>query len=90
MSIIVIVIVGMKIARSHVLGICAHCKYNQLVHIEVCTRFELLEKARLTRGKNHGFLFSMAVVYQPHPLYWHVLMRLGYVLYRVLVTHAHG
>ena len=38
---VVVVIVGTKIARSRILGICACCKYNQLV----CTCFELLKKA---------------------------------------------
>ena len=44
----VVVVVGTKIARSHVLGICACRKHNQLVDIGeelVCTRFELLIKA---------------------------------------------
>ena len=31
----VVVVVNMKIAKSHVLGICACCKHNQLVGISV-------------------------------------------------------
>ena len=44
----VVVVVGMKIARSRVLGIYACCKHNQLIDIDeklVCTHFELLKKA---------------------------------------------
>ena len=44
----VIIVVGTKIARSHILGICACYKHNQLVDIGeklVCTHFELLKKA---------------------------------------------
>ena len=44
----VVVVIGTKIARSRVLGICACCKHNQSVDIGeklVCTRFELLKKA---------------------------------------------
>ena len=42
------VIVGTKIARSRVLGICACCKHNQLVDIGeklVYAHFKLLKKA---------------------------------------------
>ena len=42
------VVVGMKIARSRVLGVCASCKHNQSVDIGeklVCKRFELLKQA---------------------------------------------
>ena len=45
---VVVVVVGTKIARSRVLGICASCKHNQSVDIGeklVYTRFELLKKA---------------------------------------------
>ena len=45
---VVVVVVGTKIARSRVLGICASYKHNQSVDISeklVCTRFELLKKA---------------------------------------------
>ena len=45
---LVVVVVGTKIARSHVLGICACCKHKQSVDIGeklVFTRFELLKKA---------------------------------------------
>ena len=45
---VVIIVVGMKIIRSHVLGICAWCKRYQSVDISeklVCTRFKLLKKA---------------------------------------------
>ena len=44
----VIVVVGTKIARSRVLGICASYKHDQSVDMGeklVCTRFELLKKA---------------------------------------------
>ena len=46
--VVVVVVVGTKIARSHVLDIYACCKHNQSVDIGaklVCTRFELLKKA---------------------------------------------
>ena len=46
--VVVVVVVGTKIARSRVLGICACCKQNQSVDIGaklVCTRFELHKKA---------------------------------------------
>ena len=45
---VVVVIVGTKIIRSQVLGICACCKHNELVDIGeklVSTRFELLKMA---------------------------------------------
>ena len=44
----VVVVVGTKIARSRVLGVCACCKHNQSVDIGeklVCMCFELLNKA---------------------------------------------
>ena len=46
--VVVIIIVGTKIARSRVLDICACCKHNQAVEIGeklICTRFEFLRKA---------------------------------------------
>ena len=46
--VVVVIVVGMKIARSRVLGVCASCKHDQSVDIGeklVCTRFELLIKA---------------------------------------------
>ena len=46
--VVVIVIVGTKIARSRVLGVCACIKHNQSVDIGeklVCTGFKLLKKA---------------------------------------------
>ena len=46
-SVVVIVVISTKIARSSVLGICACCRYNQSVDIDeklVCTCFELLKK----------------------------------------------
>ena len=46
--VVVVVIVSTKIARSHILGICACCKHNQSVDIGeklVCTPFELLKRA---------------------------------------------
>ena len=45
---VIVVIVGMKIAKSRVLGICTRCKDNQSVDIGeklVSTPFELLKKA---------------------------------------------
>ena len=47
----------------------ACCKHNKLVDISdkvVSTRFELLKMVY----KIMHFLFSMPVVYWPHPLYW--------------------
>ena len=44
---LVVVVVGTKIARSRVPGVCACCKHNQSVDISeklICTRFELLKK----------------------------------------------
>ena len=46
--VVVVVIVGMKIARSRVLGVCAYCKHNQPVDIGeklVYTGFKLLKRA---------------------------------------------
>ena len=46
--VIVIVVVGTKIARSQVLGTCACCKHNESVDIGeklISTRFELLKMA---------------------------------------------
>ena len=37
------VVVGTKIARSHVLGICACCKHNHISEKLVYTHFELLK-----------------------------------------------
>ena len=48
LSVVVVVIVSTKIARYHILGICACCKHNQSVDIGeklVFTGFELLKKA---------------------------------------------
>ena len=47
-SVVVVVVVGTKIARSRVLGVCACCKHNQSVDIGeklVYTCFESLKKA---------------------------------------------
>ena len=46
--VVVVIVVGTKIARSRVLGVCACCKHNQSVDIGeklVCTDFKLLKKA---------------------------------------------
>ena len=46
--VVVVVVVGTKIARSRVLGVCTCCKHNQSVDIGeklACTGFELLKKA---------------------------------------------
>ena len=46
LSVVVVVVVSTKIARSRVLGICASCKHNQSVDIGeklVCTCLELLK-----------------------------------------------
>ena len=46
--VVVVVVVGTKIARSRVLGVCACYKHNQSLDIGekmVCTRFEFLKKA---------------------------------------------
>ena len=43
-----VVVVGTKIARSRVLGVCVCYKHNQSIDIGekiVCTRFEFLKKA---------------------------------------------
>ena len=43
--VVVVIVIGTKIARSHILGICVCCKYNQSIDIGeelVCTRFKLL------------------------------------------------
>ena len=48
MSVVVVVVVGTKIARSRVLGICARCKHTQSVDIGeklVYMGFKLLKKA---------------------------------------------
>ena len=47
-SVCPLVIVGMKIARSLVLGICACCKYKKSVDIGVSTRFNLLKMGSST------------------------------------------
>ena len=47
-SSVVVVVVGTKIARSGVLGVCACYKHIQSIDIDeklVCTGFELLKKA---------------------------------------------
>ena len=46
--VVVVVVVGTKIARSQVLGVCAYCKHNQSVDIGeklVYAGFELLKRA---------------------------------------------
>ena len=56
LSVVIVVVVGMKIARSSVLGICASFKHNQSVDISeklVCMCFELLK--RLTSATNRTF-----------------------------------
>ena len=61
MSVVIIVVVGTKIARSRVLGTFACCKHNQLVDIGeklVCTPFELLKKGLLALQIVY-FLLSM-------------------------------
>ena len=48
LSVVVVVVIGTKIAKSRVLGICAFYKHNQSVDIGaklVCTCFEFLKKA---------------------------------------------
>ena len=73
----VVVVIGTKITRSRILGIYACCEHNQsldvsenwFVHASNCSK-------RLTSAIIVHFLFSIPVVYLPHPLYWHVLMRL--------------
>ena len=41
-----ICVVGMKIARYRVLGICVCCKHNESVDIYVSVHFKLLDMAR--------------------------------------------
>ena len=48
LSVVIVVVVSIKIARSRVLGVYASCKHDQSVDTGeklVCTRFELLKKA---------------------------------------------
>ena len=52
------VVVGTKIARSRVLGICACCKHNQSVDIGeklVCIRFRIARKHLDTRPFDIGY-----------------------------------
>ena len=65
--VVVVVVVG---ARSRVLGIYVCCKHNQSVDIGeklVYMHFKLL-RGLLVLQIVH-FLFSMPVVYRPHPLF---------------------
>ena len=56
---VVVVVVGTKIARSQVLGVCACCKHNQSIDIGeklVYTGFESLKRGLLvTSATNHEF-----------------------------------
>ena len=48
LSVVVVVVVGSKIARSRVLDVYVCCKHNQSIDIGeklVCTGFEFLKKA---------------------------------------------
>ena len=72
LSIVVVVVVGMEIPRSRVLGICMCCKHNQSVDIGkklICMHFKLLKKVNLLVLQIVHFLFSMPVVYRPHLLF---------------------
>ena len=63
-----------KIARSEVLDTC--CKHNESVGNGkklASIHFELLKW--VANATNRAFLFDMSVVYRPHPLCWHVMMR---------------
>ena len=56
LSVVVVIVISTKIARSRILGICASCKHNQSVDIGeklVCTCLELLK--RLTSAINRAF-----------------------------------
>ena len=70
--VIVVVVVHMKIAGSGDLGICTLCNHDKSVDIG-----EKLGPARLNLPKmayySTTYLFSMPVVYRPHPLYKHVM-----------------
>ena len=75
--VVVIVVVGTKIARSRVLGICASCKDNQSVDIGeklACTHFKLLKKVSLLVLQIVHSLFSMTVVYRPHPSFQYAVV----------------
>ena len=72
------VVVGTKIARSLVLGIYVICKLNQSIDIGGKTglyALRIAQKGLLVLQIVH-FLFSMPVVYRPHPLHRQMLMRL--------------
>ena len=59
----VVVVVGTKIARSRVLGVCACYKHSQSVGIDeklVCIRFEFLKKACSASATNRTFSFQHA------------------------------
>ena len=54
--VVVVVIIGMKIARSRVLGICVCCKHNESVDIGeklVFVHLELLNMAHKRYSKGH-------------------------------------
>ena len=71
--VVVVVVVGTKIARSRVLGVCACYKHNQSVDIgekNGLYALRISRKSLLVLQIVH-FLFSMPVVYRPHPLFWY-------------------
>ena len=78
--VIVVVVVGTKIARSRVLGVCACCKHNQSVDI-VLYGLQIAQKGLLVLQIEH-FLCSMPVFYRPHP-FFSMLMQLRMLKLRV-------
>ena len=65
--VVVVVIVGMKIARSRILGICVCCKHNQSIDIGeklVCTCFELFKKAYMYMYLRYkSYIFCLACLW---------------------------
>ena len=85
-------VVGTKIARSRVLGICACCKHSKSVDTYeklVYVRFKFAGHGSLVLQIVH-FPFTMPVVYRLHPLRWHVhvLMRACLTSMQVRVTKS--
>ena len=78
--VVVVVVVGTKIARSRVLGICAYCKHNQSVDIQSDSVKN--RASNCSKGLSLGlvlqivhFLFNMPVVID-HTHSFSMLMRL--------------
>ena len=73
-SVVVVVVVGTKITKSQVLGICACCKHNQSVDIGeklVCMCFEILIKAYYSATNcafsvQHAYTHSHSIIATAH------------------------